>query len=77
MLPVFFNRKDSCHIGKRNIRLVFEKIPQKIKVLLLQCLGFLPFTHHAVPLIHQKDKLPVCFYINSPECRSQPGITFF
>ena len=64
MLPVLLHRENPCHIRKRNIRLVFQKIPQKIKVLLLQRFRLLPFPHHTIPLVYQKDKPAVCLYID-------------
>ena len=65
VLSVFFHRQDSCHIGERDIGLILQKIPQKIKILLLQRLRLLPLTHHTVPLIDQKDELPLRPDINS------------
>ncbi len=64
MRTIFFDRQNPRHIGQCHIGLVFQKIPQKIKILPLQPLRFLLLTHHTVPFIDQKDKLPVCFHIN-------------
>ena len=77
MLSILFHRQDSGHVGQGHVWLVFQEIPQEIKVLLLQCLGLLPFTHHAVPLIYQDDELPVRFCVNLPQSSSKPYVLPF
>ncbi len=64
MFPVLFNRKNPRHIGKRHIGLVFQKIAQKIKVLLLKFFRLLPLTHHAVPFVNQENEFFACIRIN-------------
>ncbi len=72
MLSVFFYRKDPCHVRKCNIWLVFQKIPQEIKILLLQHLRLLPLTHHTIPFIKQNYKLSARPDIDFPQQARYP-----
>ena len=56
MCAIFFYRKDPRHIGKMDISLVFEQIPQKIKIHFLCILIFPVFPEYTVPLIDNDHK---------------------
>ena len=65
MCTIFLNRKNACHICQMNVRLIFQQIPQKIKILFLGIFIFLVLSENTVPLINNNNKclLFLCIYI--------------
>ncbi len=56
MLSVFFDRKDSGHIGQFHVIPSFEQPAQKIQVFFLYFFLFFCHTEHTVPFIDYKYK---------------------
>ena len=74
MQSVFFYGQDACHIDQGHILLVFQKIPQEIQILPLQCFRLLPLPHDTVPLVYQENELLFLFRVNSPQRPGKPHI---
>ena len=64
MQAVLFYGQDACHIGKGDILLILQKIPQEVQVLPLQPFRLLPFPHDTIPLIYQEYELLVRLHVN-------------
>ena len=64
MRAVFFDGQNAGHIGKGNIFLVLQPVPQKVQILVLLLLVIFLLAEDAVPFINDDDKLPLRFGIN-------------
>ena len=74
MCAIFLNRQDSGHVGKMNIRLVLQEIPQEIKILFLRFMVLAIFPENAVPFINNNHKRTFRLLVNILHC---PAKIFF
>ena len=56
VLAVFFNRKDSCHIGQIHIFCTFKKSPKKIQIFFLFFFPVFGHSEYTVPFINDENK---------------------
>ncbi len=60
MGSIFFDRQNTRQICKCYVNLIFQKIPQEIKILFLCFFILLIFPENTVPFINDNDKRLFC-----------------